>query len=373
VPNRHEPFIGRLYDAAWASSDRAVLAAEIARALDAPFASFLVWDRTGAEELALTGADPQLLKEYTDYYGGLDFIAASLKSAAPGVVKPLAWVNKDPSVCQTEYYQDFLRRMRTAHIAHLRTESKDGSVVTLGVSRSASQQPFDAEEQRTLGLLAPHLERAVRLQRDVWKAQREGTRVTSAMLDLVTDGVFLLDESGRIAHANGIATEILGAGTFLFSQASKLHLRPAVADRRFAALVAAVLGPLAERRPGLMRVQVAGERTATITVMPPPQAWEGQVRRVAAVVFVHEPKKVAALLLRDMFALTRQEGAIAEALSNGVPLPRVARDLGITVGTARFHLKRIFQKTNTHSQVELVTLLSTSLASVARLEAPPSR
>jgi DNA-binding CsgD family transcriptional regulator len=60
-----------------------------------------------------------------------------------------------------------------------------------------------------------------------------------------------------------------------------------------------------------------------------------------------------------MFGLTEAEARLADVLAAGEDLRAAALKLRITYGTARTRLAEIFQKTNTHRQAELVTLLLT--------------
>ncbi|HEX6978904.1 MAG TPA: LuxR C-terminal-related transcriptional regulator [Alphaproteobacteria bacterium] len=61
--------------------------------------------------------------------------------------------------------------------------------------------------------------------------------------------------------------------------------------------------------------------------------------------------------LRQLYGLTRTEARLAVMIASGVTLAAAAAKLDITPSTARTHLQRIFGKTDTHYQVELVALL----------------
>ena len=61
--------------------------------------------------------------------------------------------------------------------------------------------------------------------------------------------------------------------------------------------------------------------------------------------------------LRSTYGCTAQESALADALAHGSTLAQTAVSLGISVHTARTHLKRVFRKTGTNRQAELVRLI----------------
>jgi DNA-binding CsgD family transcriptional regulator len=66
-------------------------------------------------------------------------------------------------------------------------------------------------------------------------------------------------------------------------------------------------------------------------------------------------------LLRKLYGLTRGEAALATILLKGKSIEEAAAELFISPHTARTHLKRIFMKTDTHRQTELVVRIFSSL------------
>jgi DNA-binding CsgD family transcriptional regulator len=61
--------------------------------------------------------------------------------------------------------------------------------------------------------------------------------------------------------------------------------------------------------------------------------------------------------LQQIYGLTPAEARLATLLVEGKRLRTAAADLEISFETARTHLKRIFSKTNSESQADLVRLL----------------
>lgn len=62
--------------------------------------------------------------------------------------------------------------------------------------------------------------------------------------------------------------------------------------------------------------------------------------------------------LRQLFRLTHREAKLLGTLAEGVDLAEAAERLGITVNTARAHLKALFAKTETRRQGELIALVA---------------
>ena len=62
-------------------------------------------------------------------------------------------------------------------------------------------------------------------------------------------------------------------------------------------------------------------------------------------------------LLGVLFDLTPTEARVATEVANGQSLDEVAGELGIGMGTVRWHVKRIMSRTDTHRQAELIRVI----------------
>ena len=90
-------------------------------------------------------------------------------------------------------------------------------------------------------------------------------------------------------------------------------------------------------------------------------------RRKLTLIFVSDPEDSARIresVLCQLFDLTPAESAIASRIASGASVEDICSSLNITQNTCRTHLKRIFSKTETSRQAELVNLVLTSVASL---------
>lgn len=69
-------------------------------------------------------------------------------------------------------------------------------------------------------------------------------------------------------------------------------------------------------------------------------------------------------ILRELYQFTSAEAKLVCELVNGHTVEEAAERLGIKLNTARSHLKKIFAKTHTQRQGEMVRLLTTSVAAI---------
>ena len=59
-------------------------------------------------------------------------------------------------------------------------------------------------------------------------------------------------------------------------------------------------------------------------------------------------------MLVDLFGLLPSEARLANALANGASLAEAAEQMGLTIETVRNYSKKIFAKTGTRGQADLV-------------------
>lgn len=68
------------------------------------------------------------------------------------------------------------------------------------------------------------------------------------------------------------------------------------------------------------------------------------------------------LLLQTQFKLTPSQARLAALLHDGISVKQAARQLGITEGTARQYLRRIFAKTGANRQIDLIREIAWAVA-----------
>lgn len=124
---------------------------------------------------------------------------------------------------------------------------------------------------------------------------------------------------------------------------------------RFEAAVKTVLSQLPEAAPFKLRVR----NEDWILGLVVSSAGEGGAGPSLQFRFMHpsERKLPNVSCLRAWFNLSKTEAAIALALAGGGDVAQIARDRSLSELTVRTHLRTIFEKTHSHSQRDLVSLI----------------
>jgi DNA-binding CsgD family transcriptional regulator len=239
-----------------------------------------------------------------------------------------------------------------------------GRVASLHVSRSGAAVHYQPRELGLLELLAPHICRALAIS-DALDIRVLKSELLERTLDGLAAGVFLAARDGHIVYMNASAERQVRAGRSIRLVNDRLAAVDPAARR---ALNEAVEecgrdgAAMNTRNPSIGLPDGSGGGTVA-TLLP---VADGQRSGVLApfaasvAVFIQDPVH-APLMPGEAFArlhgLTGSELRVLMALSQGLGGVGAADMLGVGEPTIRTHLQRIYSKTGTSKQVDLLRLL----------------
>jgi DNA-binding CsgD family transcriptional regulator len=220
---------------------------------------------------------------------------------------------------------------------------------------------YDADEVGALKVLQPHLARAMQVGLRLATAEAARAQTMDA-LDRCSEGVLIVDGKCGVLWANQAADGLIQAGDRLSSVGRALACQRADETRRLRQLVAACSAGGLEGAGGMLAVHShSGRRPLSVLVAPLRGEHPFVIEPVpAAILLVTDPDRVVITPrghLRELYGLTEAEARTAEALLDADRLADVAQKLGVTLATVRTLLQRVFEKTDTHRQSELVRLM----------------
>lgn len=255
-----------------------------------------------------------------------------------------------PVLCQLAVFEGAIRPMGGHHAAVARTTS--GGFVA--ACRNRGGTAFTDGERAILTDLLPTLTAALNLKRHVCLLEGRIATLETSLDDLST-GVIFLDANRRILHANGAAKEIFVRTGQLLTMPAMLWGGGGIESRRIARIIDESSGAITlVRRETAWPLAVRALRVPTLgAVVNPAQ------RATATILFVNDPNRSAPASVSGLchaFGLTLRETDIVALLAEGKGPTEIANTLGISLGNVRGHLNRIFGKTGTGSQAQLVAL-----------------
>jgi DNA-binding CsgD family transcriptional regulator len=230
----------------------------------------------------------------------------------------------------------------------------DDRVGTLAFSQLERNGDVRSDQLAALRLLAPHLRRAAAIG-NIFAMRAAAIATLEATIDTLAACVFLVDETLTIIQSNKSAQAMLLSGDPISSQDGRIRLPSATAQEALADAVA-----LGQRGIGIPAPRANGEAAVVYVLsLPQGQTRSGAARgRSMAALFVisatSKPAPGDAVAL--LFDLTPSEARIFEKVGEGQELSAIAGHLGIKLSTAKTHLLRVFEKTGTSRQADLVRL-----------------
>jgi DNA-binding CsgD family transcriptional regulator len=318
------------------------------------------------------GMDEGFVAAYRAHFYLTDPWMPLLAAAKEGDVQVLESFVSESELERTGFYEDWMRPqgIHYGFGAFLHKSGSDELVSSLSGFREKSRGPFQKEDLDGVRLLVPHLQRALGIHARLQGAEMRAGAAAEA-LDRIIGGVILLDERRAPILTNRTADRILATndGLVLDWDGPVASTPQQTGELRGLLSDAAKTGDgKGVRAGGVLRLARPSGRPALEVVVTPIRRESSPLfdGRGTAAVFVADPDARAELppRLRQLYGLTRVEAEVAARLVKGMGLPEIAEDLGVTIHTVRGHLKRLFAKTNTHRQAELVRVLLTGLPDI---------
>jgi DNA-binding CsgD family transcriptional regulator len=324
----------------------------------------------GAGAGLVMGLDPTVPPAYFDHYANtnvlrrVDNLRERMKTWVPIVTVDEHTMPKS-QLMETEFYVDFLKPGGIHSVLTWGLWAQGTNFAAVDLYRSPKRPAYEQADVDKAEAIHGHVIRAMRLGRKVAETRTLGAGLAAA-LDRAPYGLFVLGADGRISHANAVAERMLAqpGGLRVFSG----RLTPPHSDdaRRLGALIAQAAGMNGARAGGSMALRRAGER-APLSVIVAPTRGEGVLPfhvGPSVIVCVTDPEAAASVseaFLGELFGLTGGQAKIAASLLEGRSPRQTAEALGLSFYTVRAHLVRIFEKTGTSRQAELVALMTRAL------------
>jgi DNA-binding CsgD family transcriptional regulator len=219
--------------------------------------------------------------------------------------------------------------------------------------------------RRRMALVVPHVRRAVLIGNVIDLRMAEAASFADT-LDGLSASMFLVDDNARIVHANISGHLMFSRGSVLRSSGGRLLANEAEATQSLKETFAAAgAGDAAVGIKGIaVPLQARDGERHVAHVLP---LTSGARRRAGvnyaavAAVFVHKaaldsPSPLEAIA--RLYKLTPTELRVLLAIVQVGGVPETAVVLGTAEGTVKTHLHRVFAKTETRRQSELVKLVA---------------
>jgi DNA-binding CsgD family transcriptional regulator len=367
--------LGTLYDAAADPALWESFLQELARNVRADSAGLVMVDaRKDLFSVSYSwNIDPEAMRLYQAHYGSVDVWAKQALVRSSGTVESSGGLLPLSELQRTEWYNDFLRRFGIEHGLFCLVENARSRLASLSLYRSRSSIPFQYSENQVLRLLAPHLQRAFRLQSKFYELRNKSMPLDRA-LDVLQSGLIFLGCHGEIVLMNRSAEKTLAQRDGLLATRGALS----AGHPTESTLLAETIQQAATTSNG-HGISAGGTVLISRRTRPPLHLLISPIhnsllpasKHVATVIFINDPllhPRATQDALRTVHRLTPAEHRVALLLCDGRAPREIADVIGVTYNTVRSQIKSVFSKTGVRRQGELVRLLLTQMGQHHKLE-----
>jgi DNA-binding CsgD family transcriptional regulator len=279
----------------------------------------------------------------------------------PGTALPRGALCSDSEFARSAFYNEVLRPARGFHSVGAFLRGPGSLMANVNICRPPYAAAYDAPDAAALQTMLPHIAMALEVQARITAAGGR-SRSLEGLLDRFAVAALVSDRSARPSFANARAQTLLAAADGLaLSPTGLVAATPALTQELHAGIARVAAGNGDGRiAPVRLHLQRPSRRPALRVTLTPASGLDPDGAPTGSVaVLVTEPDApppVDKEALAETFHLTRREADVACLLAGGADLPAIADALDLGIGTIRFHLKHVFQKTGTANQAALVAL-----------------
>ena len=336
---------------------------------DKAFAAQFNLDQKRGAIVATFNVEPHFIETYTELYAGQNpWLGRASYFQAEGLVWRGSDIVEPARLKETEFYKLFLYGQAIGPTVHLVIRVRGADVFHVMLTRRTGADDYDAAALDICRLYTGHARQASEIS-DAGSMRRFVQDGFDTAVDEVATGVAIVEPPATILHMNAsFAAFVTGAATPVrrppdaFPRPARFS-RPQVEVRLPRPLVEA-LG--ARPVPSFCNIRIdtdEGMRPTSVGIRPirmsgglggSPRSGFVLIARTAEASFEMDEAP-----LRAAYLLTAAEARVCSALITGENVHMLSLRLGISPQTARTHLKRIYDKTGTTRQAELLRLLVT--------------
>jgi DNA-binding CsgD family transcriptional regulator/PAS domain-containing protein len=303
------------------------------------------------------GVDPHYIQLYADTYSLFDPLANLPRFGNVASIPDLVAYDE---YRRGRFYQEWLKPQGCIDVANVVIEkSKASCPIVMAVL--PGKRMLDGEMRRRMEQVVPYAHRALMINKTLETRQSE-TAAFSEMLDGLSAGIFLLDSSCRIVHANLAGNRMLEADDVLRSAGGQLTTRDQHINGTLRELFGAEVDvALAANGKAWLLTAHDGERYVA-HILPLTSVARGGARcpsKAVGALFVRKIEldgQSFGASLAHAFRLTPMELRVCLAIVELGGVPEASQALGIAETTVKTHLYRVFAKTGASRQADLVKL-----------------
>lgn len=325
-----------------------------------------IWDRSEP----LTEEEGRVAAQEHLRLAGLDPLGNALRRS--GDIYVLDEVISRRELHQSEFYHRLMKPYGVEYQLGMYFSESNGWRCHVGLMNGPEKANFGDAEKQFFVAFRPHLEHALK-QYALLKRSELEKEVYGEALNRLTIGTVFLDRHGRVLETNAVGRTMLQRNRAILIKGGELCIANARSQVEFQRLVKAALRARESRRPEpfFNVLQVAAGETCSLSLLIraiPVAGWYESDSSPSVVIYLGDLQQqplASEAAVAQLFGLTQSEALVATLLANGYSLTEAAERLQLTENSVRTYSKKIYAKTGTKRQADLVRLVLKSVALLA--------
>ncbi len=352
--------IGRIYECAleptlWDDTLSAIVAALSPLNWET---AFILWERSHPVRVrfvAGAGLAPGVREIYASVYAGANPWSRRIAALPVGKVVDTNDIMSREEFRDCSLYRDFLGQWSMDRALAVVLDRQGAERLAL-IMPGPTDRPLETLS-RGLRILAPHIQRAVRISHRIAAAELRAD-AAGAAADQAPFGILTLAADLSIITANRLTARLVDRD-FIDLSGGRLAFRDPLGQRRLEELAR-------ETPPASATFMIGGGSGETLAVLaarlaPRKEAviggWAGGASLIVTIGARSNTPTLEINRLAAWYGLTPAEGRLAVALSQGISLADHASSRCVSLNAVRFLLKGVYAKTGAQSQAQLVSIL----------------
>jgi DNA-binding CsgD family transcriptional regulator len=272
------------------------------------------------------------------------------------------------TIKSSEFYSDYLHPHNIIDGMQLFIKEPNGLEMWVELGRAKGKPLFGEDDKVFCQQLIPYLKRALGIY-SILKSTEIKSKTYTEVIEQLSIGVVTLDLDRRVVDINVMANNLLShAGCMKKNEPIFQFSKPDDQELFYSSFKKVISDNDNEKLPPGIEVfrieQNSGQSLGFLVRHIAATPWYEGRERPAVVMYVCDPslqRDTRENFVAKIFGLMMSEAALAIKLADGLTLSEAAKKLSITENSARTISKRIFAKTGTRRQAELVRLILNSV------------
>jgi DNA-binding CsgD family transcriptional regulator len=262
------------------------------------------------------------------------------------------------------YYREFCLTHHVEYTVTLYLGAANGLHAWLNVSRDRAHGDYTGDELKFARELAPYLQRSLRMY-SLLQKHKSAHSLYAQTVDSLGIATVFIDRQFGIISMNESARKMFAAGPCLAVVNGAVTMKNRDENKRFRHLFEDIRDKKAESSYITIAPCAHPEHRLRVMLKPIGHFPYGFSNPPAVVMHVKEPfeeRHTDIEVIAKLFILSKSEARLVLMLATGSSVEQIASDLDISPNSARTYCKRIFAKTGTCRQTDLVRLVLDSVA-----------